>query len=176
MRSIKALSGAALIAAVVCAAVGGGAVAGAEDGAPSPVGGPIKFFVTTFSNGTGDIIVTGAIGDYGTSAARAEDLAVTLRHGGFELNVSALVAEAGKSEPSLNPVTCSGVSSASAPAPILDGTGQYQGIAGTVKVTETIAFILPRYASGPHKNDCNNNTRPIDDYSSITGSGTVKFD
>ena len=178
MRSIKTLSGGALIAVIACAmssASYGRAPALAAHIAPTAGGGPIKFFVTTFSNGSGDIIVIGAIGDYGSSAARGTDLEVTLHRGAFELNVAALVAKASKSGPSLSSVTCSGVSSVSAPAPILDGSGAYQGLAGTLNVTETIAFILARHSSGAHKNECNNDTRPLDAYSSITGSGTVTF-
>jgi hypothetical protein len=58
---------------------------------------------------------------------------------------------------------------------VLDGKGTYRGIAGTLNVTETIAFILPRYTSGRHINQCDDNTPPIDAYSPITGSGKIKF-
>ena len=173
--TVGAAKGKVPVQSAIAYASYGGGTAIAADGARTPIGGPIKFFVTTFSNGTGDIIVTGAIGSYGTSAASGNDLKVTLQHGAFELNVATLVAKASKSGPSLNTVTCSGVSSVSAPAPVLNGSGAYRGLSGKLKVTETIAFILPHYASGAHKNECNNNTRPLDDYSSITGSGTVKF-
>jgi hypothetical protein len=131
--------------------------------------------VTTFSNGTGNIIVTGAIGDYGTTAASGNYLKVTLHHGAFELNVAKLIAAESGSAPALDPATCSGVSSVTAPAPVLDGKGTYREIAGTVNVAETIAFILPRYTSGRHINQCDDNTQPIDAYSPITGSGKIKF-
>ena len=174
MRFTKTMTGAALIAALTCAACGGGA-ARATDTASTSTSGPIKFFVTTFSNGTGNIIVTGAIGDYGTTAASGNYLKVTLHHGGFELNVAKLIAAESGSAPALDPATCSGVSSVTAPAPVLDGKGTYREIAGTVNVTETIAFILPRYTSGRHINQCDDNTQPIDAYSPITGSGKIKF-
>jgi hypothetical protein len=174
MRFIKTMTTTALIAAMASGAGGGGAAL-AADSPRAPTGGQVKFFVTAFSNGTGDIIVTGAIGDYGRSAADGNYVKVTLHHGAFELDVAKLVAKASEAGPGLDPTTCSGVSTATAPAPILDGKGSYQGAAGTMNVTETIAFILPRYTSGPHKNQCNNNTRPIDDYASTTGSGMVKF-
>lgn len=174
MRVTKTMTGAALIAATACAACGG-SPARAADTASTSTSGQIKLFVNTFSNGTGDIIVTGAIGDYGTTAADGNYLKVTLHHGAFELNVAKLIAKEGGSAPTVDPATCSGVSSVTAPAPALDGKGTYRGIAGTVNVTETIAFILPRYASGPHKNQCDDNTQPIDAYSPITGSGKVKF-
>ena len=174
MRFTRTMTGAALIAALACASCGGGA-AHATDTANTSTSGPIKLFVDTFSNGTGNIIVTGAIGDYGTTAADGNYVKVTLRHGAFELNVAKLIAKESGSAPMVDPATCSGVSSVTAPASVLDGKGTYREIAGTVNVTETIAFILPRYASGPHKNQCDNNTQPIDAYSPITGSGKVKF-
>jgi hypothetical protein len=174
MSLIKTMTTAVLIAAVASGAGGGGAAL-AADNPLAPIGGQMKFFVTTLSNGTGNIIVTGAIGDYGRSAADGNYLEVTLHDGGFELDVAKLVAKASEAGPTLDPTTCSGVSTATAPAPMLDGKGNYRGAAGTMNVTETIAFILPRYRIGPHEDQCNNNTRPIDDYSSITGSGMVKF-
>jgi hypothetical protein len=174
VRFTKTMTGAALIAAIACAACGAGAASAAETASTSP-SGQMEFFVNTFSNGTGNIIVTGAIGDYGTTAASGSYVKVTLHHGAFELNAAKLIAKEGGSAPTVDPATCSGVSSVTAPAPVLDGKGAYRGITGTVNVTETIAFILPRYASGPHKNQCDNNTQPIDAYSPITGSGKVKF-
>jgi hypothetical protein len=169
----KTMTGAALIAASVFA-IGGGA-AHAADTASTTASGQVKFFVDAFSNGTGNIIFTGAIGDYGTTAASGKYIKVTLHHGAFEANVAKVIAKENASAPGLDRATCSGVSSITAPAPVLDGKGSYRGITGTVNVTETIAFILPRYTSGRHKNQCDNNTRPIDAYSSITGSGKVKF-
>ena len=173
MRFTKTMTGAALIAATMCAACGTSA-AHAADTASTSTSGQIKLFVNTFSNGTGNIIVTGAIGDYGTTAASGSYLKVTLHHGAFELNVAKLIAKEGGSAPRADPATCSGVSSVTAPAPVLDGKGTYRGITGTVNVTETIAFILPRYASGPHKSQCDDSTQPIYAYSPITGSGKIK--
>jgi hypothetical protein len=174
VRFTKTMTGATLIAASALAAIGGGA-AHAADTASKTTSGQIRFFVGTFSNGTGNIIVTGAIGDYGKTAASGNYVKVTLHHGAFEINAAKLIAKENASAPGLDPATCSGVSSVTAPAPVLDGKGAYRGITGTVNVTETIAFIAPRYTSGRHKNQCDNNTRPIDVYSSITGSGRVKF-
>src|ERR1700727_822275 len=103
------MTGVALIAAISCAACGGGA-ARAADTASTFTSGPIKFFVSTFSNGTGNIIVTGTIGDYGTTAASGNYLQVTLHHGAFELNVAKLIATESGSAPRADPATCSGVS------------------------------------------------------------------
>jgi hypothetical protein len=51
------------------------------------------------------------------------------------------------------------------------------GIFGTLKITETYAFILPSCTSGAHKCQCRaiNNAQPLAQYGSITGSGTVRF-
>ena len=65
----------------------------------------------------------------------------------------------------------------SAPVTLLDGTGLYSGITGTLHVTITEAFILPVYASGKNKGQCNEsqNAQPVAAYGSIIGSGTVSF-
>jgi hypothetical protein len=34
---------------------------------------------------------------------------------------------------------------------VLDGTGRYTGITGTVNITVTEGFVLPFYTSGKHK-------------------------
>jgi hypothetical protein len=174
VRFTKTMAGVTLIAAGAFAAIGGGA-ADAANTASTATSGQVKFFVQTLSDSTGNIIVTGAIGDYGTIAASGNYIKVTLHRGAFKANVAKLIAKENASPTRPDPATCSGVSSVTAPAPVLDGKGAYRGITGTVNVTETIAFILPRYTSGRHKNQCDENTRPIDVYSSITGSGKVKF-
>jgi hypothetical protein len=174
VRFTKIMTGATLIAVSAFAAIGGGA-AHAADSVSRTTSGQVKLFVDTFSNGTGNIIITGAIGDYGKTAASGHYVKITLHHGAFEVNVAKLIAKESASAPELDQASCSGVSSITAPAPVLEGKGAYRGITGTVNVTETIAFILPRYTSGRHKNQCDNNTRPIDAYSSISGSGKVKF-
>jgi hypothetical protein len=142
VRFTRTMTGAALIAALACAACGGGAARATDTANTSASGNYVK---------------------------------VTLHHGAFELNVAKLIAAEGGSAPALDPATCSGVSLVTAPASVVDGKGTYQGITGTVDVTETIAFILPRYTSGRHIKQCDNNTQPIDAYSPITGSGKIKF-
>jgi hypothetical protein len=83
-----------------------------------------------------------------------------------------------KANPTVNKATCSAVISVTAPgsAPV-EGTGLYKGISGTLKPTATFAFLLPRYASGKNKGQWNesNSAQTLDQYSSIAGSGTVKF-
>jgi hypothetical protein len=60
---------------------------------------------------------------------------------------------------------------------LFNGTGLYTGIAGTLTVTETAAFILPGYTSGKNKGTCNtsNNAQPVKQYASIIGTGTLSF-
>jgi hypothetical protein len=55
-----------------------------------------------------------------------------------------------------------------------NGTGRYSGIGGTLQMTVTLAFIAPRYTSGKDKGQCDNNTQPLSQYESVTGSGIVK--
>jgi hypothetical protein len=81
------------------------------------------------------------------------------------------------SQTPLNKVTCSMAASVSAPVTLLDGTGLYTGITGTLDVTISEAFILPLYTSGKDKGQCNASptAQPLADYGSIIGSGTVSF-
>jgi len=56
---------------------------------------------------------------------------------------------------------------------LFDGTGLYKGITGMLNIIETYAFISPLSTTGQNKGRCNLSARPISQYSSITGSGTV---
>ena len=73
--------------------------------------------------------------------------------------------------------TCSVALTATAPAMLLNGTGAYKGISGTLKLTETFALILPRVSSGKHKGQCNesNSAIPLATWGSVTGSGNVSY-
>lgn len=66
---------------------------------------------------------------------------------------------------------------ATAPVAILDGTGMYKGIKGTLMLTETFAGYGPFYTTGAHKGQCNTspNATPTAQWGSVTGVGTVKF-
>jgi hypothetical protein len=66
---------------------------------------------------------------------------------------------------------------ATAPITFVSGTGLYKGISGTVSLTETAAFILPRYTSGKNKGKCNesNSAAPLAEWGALSGSGTVSF-
>jgi hypothetical protein len=80
-------------------------------------------------------------------------------------------------QPTMYPATCSGVIAARGPITLSKGTGKYKGIAGTLQITETFAFVGSTYTSGAKKGQCNmsHDAPPAAQYASITGSGTVSF-
>jgi len=130
--------------------------------------------------------MTGAIGDYGngltiekngTPNSNGNYVKVMLQKGGFEINSATLNAKGNKAQPTFNTTTCSAALSVAGPVTLFNGTGLYTGIAGTLTVTETAAFILPRYTSGKNKGKCNtsNNAQPVKQYASIMGTGTLSF-
>jgi hypothetical protein len=59
--------------------------------------------------------------------------------------------------------TCSFVVTATALAPLSNGTGAYKDISGSVSLTQIFAGVLPRIASGKDKGQCNesNSANPI---------------
>jgi len=131
-------------------------------------------------------VVTGAIGDFGktlsinqngTTNANGNYVKITLKKGTFEVNSTALNAAATNVQPTVNDATCSASGSVIGTVTLFNGTGLYQGISGTLNVTETFAFIGPVYTSGPKKGQCNesNNAKALAQFASITGTGTVSF-
>jgi hypothetical protein len=130
--------------------------------------------------------MTGAIGDYGnaltidkngTPDPNGNYVKVTLQKGGFEINSTTLNAKANKAQPTFDTATCSAALYVAGPLTLSNGTGLYSGIAGTLTVSETAAFILPRYTGGKNKGECNtsNSAQPVKQYASIIGTGTVSF-
>jgi hypothetical protein len=171
------------LAAAVLASLVGGSIASA---ATSPAGGAIKVFVTNTSDTKGKILVTGAIGDYGTTLSTNKNGKVNangnyeqikLKHGSFEVNGTQLNKNLNKGQPQVNASTCSEAFIGSGPTTLLNGTGLYKGISGNVKITVTFAGIAPRFTSGAKKGQCNfsENAEPLGQYQSITGVGKVKF-
>jgi hypothetical protein len=178
MRIRKAVLGVAMLGALL---LGATAAFGATAASP-PAGGAIKVFVTPSNGATGKIVITGAIGDFGTTtnvtksgkpSANGGYVKIKLQKGGFTVNSVALNKKINSTKPSINQATCSFSASASAPVTLSQGTGQYAGISGKVKITISFAFLAPRTASG----QCNmkNNAKPIAEYQSIQGSGHVSF-
>lgn len=164
-----------------------GAAASAATAPSAPAGGPVQIFGTpNISGAGGTIVITGAIGDYGTTLNIDKDgktdsngnyVKVTLKKGTFEVNKTALQAAGNEFNPAVNKATCSADGTQSAPVTLFDGTGAYKGITGTVSITVTEAFILPFFKSGKDKGQCNlsNNSQPLAVYASVAGSGNVSF-
>jgi hypothetical protein len=144
-------------------------------------------FVTpnlTNNNAASPVVFTGAIGDYGTTRnidkngtpdPNGNYAKITLQQGTFVVNLTKVNAASNALQPTFTAATCSAVGSAVAAATISGGTGHYAGIAGTVKITETFAFILSRYTTGAKKGQCKNNADPVAQYGTVTGNGTVTF-
>jgi len=157
-------------------------------GASAPAGGKVNVFVTPLSaNGPrAKIVVTGAIGDYGTALSvnkagktdtNGDYEKITLQQGSFLVNATKLNAKLNHLKPTINTATCSVSATGTGPVTLSNGAGLYAGISGTLQITFKFAFIGPRFSSGPHKGQCNesNKAPALAQYQSITGSGTVSF-
>ena len=96
---------------------------------------------------------------------------------GYPVFSTALNAKMAKQRPILNKTTCSFMIAGSSRVSMFNGTGLYKGIKGTATITIAFGGIGPDYASGPQKGQCNtnNNAKPVAQFGSITGPGTVSF-
>ena len=155
----------------------------------TPAGGSVKLFVTPSAtgNGGGAVVVTGAIGDYGKTTGKMNENGkankngnygkLVLQQGTIEVNLTTFDTKTNNAQPNINNTTCSAALAVTAPVTLFNGTGLYEGITGTVHLTETYAVILPRYTSGKNKGQCNysNNAQPLAQWGSIAGSGRVSF-
>lgn len=182
MRSATTVLFAVILAALVCSS-------GAAGRAAAPAGGAIQLFVTPNlapNSPLGRIVITGAIGDSGTtltidkngmSDPHGDYLKVILKKGTFTIDATAFTANAKRARPTFNTATCSGFYAVSGPLTLSTGTGLYAGITGTVKITETFAFILPTHASGAKKGQCNTSSsaQPMAQYAAVIGTGMVTF-
>jgi hypothetical protein len=180
MRGAKAAFGVAILGSVLFAPAAG-------LGASMPPGGSVAVFVTPSPDGIhGPIVITGAIGDHGQTTsmdkngkpnAKGNYVRITLTRGTFEINSTALNAKTAKAQPTVNKATCSYQFTGMGPVTLFNGTGLYKGISGTVNITITFAGGGPLYNTGKRKGECNlsNNAQPVAQYSSITGTGAVKF-
>jgi hypothetical protein len=139
----------------------------------SSSGGSIQVWLTPSLTGNGGkILITGAIADYGVTKGKKSGQAV-LKKGTIKVNLKQFNAATNAVNPTINPSNCSTSFTASAPVPIVSGTGAYAGITGSFTLTAQYAFILPKTKSG----SCNtsNNANPISQYGSVSGSGTVSL-
>ena len=169
------------LAAALGATVGLLAAGSVALAASHPKGGKVRVFVTNTSPTKGKILITGAIGDYGTTLS--EDAngkvdpngafeKVKLKHGGFVVNATALNNKLNHAKGTVNKTNCSVVFGGAGPVTLGSGTGAYAGISGKVRITVTFAGIAPKTAKG-----CNlaPNAPTHGSYQSITGTGRVSF-
>jgi hypothetical protein len=177
MRRLKVVLGVAMLGSVLLGA-------SAAFGGSMPMGGAVHVFATPGPTGT--ILLTGAVGDYGKTVdidangkvdPKGTYVKATLKQGTFVINAVALNRKLAKLNPPVNKTTCSAEGSETGSVTVLDGTGLYKGINGTLDVTVTFAAIAPRYTSGKNKGRCNlsNSVQPVDQNGWIAGTGTVKF-
>ena len=125
--------------------------------------------------GLGQDVFTGAFADYGVDhtgvADNGEINKIVLSKGSFEVNVAKLSNSLRPT--SNNQKTCTLVLKGTAPATVLNGTGAYAGISGTVTVTEHVALIFPKLSSG--KCDESQTAKPLAGPYWVSGKGTVSF-
>jgi hypothetical protein len=169
---------------VVLAALAVGTAAGAGT---TPAGGKIQIWVTPGQGAVSKIVITGAIGDYGTATTITKSgkvdsngnyVRIKLKQGGFQVNSVALNKKTNNAPPLMvNKTTCSVEFGGSGPVTLFGGTGRYAGISGTLQIKETFAGVGARFKSGAKKGQCNmsNNSEPIAFWGSITGGGAVSF-
>jgi hypothetical protein len=161
----------------------GGSVALAAGSSATPAGGRIQLFVQPAQHqGNGKVLLTGAVGDYGSShsvrTTGGKMLGTaTLRKGTITLDLTAVNKASNNATPTVDAATCSASATASAVAPIVGGTGLYTGIHGTVRITESFGFLGSTYKSGPKKGRCNmsNSAPTVAQMAEVYGSGNVSF-
>lgn len=167
----------ALNIAIACCVMGVGLTVetAAASAQSSSSGGSIQVWVTPSptGNGGGKILITGAIGDYGRTKKVKGTNEALLRKGTIVVNLKQFNTALNNANPTVNPSNCSASLMTSAPVPIVSGTGAYAGITGSFTLNAQYAFVLPKNKSG----SCNtsNNANPLNQYSSVSGSGSVTF-
>ncbi len=134
-------------------------------------------------HGEGKILITGAIGDYGvaqnTNASGTLDPRGTyrtlmLKSGTILINISRFLSATRNASPnSYNKSTCSAVTHVSGRAPIVSGTGAYNGIRGTLVLAADRATVFPKTPAGGCNTD--DNPAPTSIYFTVTGTGTTTY-
>lgn len=179
MKAVKATLGIAILGSVILAS--SPAFGSSAPSTPStPTGGFVSVYLSGSQSSPGNILITGAIGDYGKVRrikGQTDFSLVKLHKGAFEINTSKLLAATRSATPTRNTATCSYSRSETAPVTVLDGSGLYAGISGTLDLTAYSAETGPLYTSGSHKRQCNtsNNAVPNALFVTAIGTGTVSF-
>ena len=145
--------------------------------------------LTAYTNNDGPtdtVIVTGAVGDYGTAVSvypngtvdpdHNSELKLQLAHGTFRLDAAALdkafVAAMLQDFPS-NTTTCSGNVDVTGQVPVVagSGSGAYKGIGGSFTLTISLDEV-DKVATGQ---PCNGSAAFLSQAIVISGPGTVTF-
>jgi hypothetical protein len=164
---------AALTAAILLVASAAGASASTQPG------GALQFWATPTTAGAINLVIAGAIGDYGTSLsidkngktnAKGSYAQITLQKGTFRIDQSTFNTAANKASFPINKASCSSKGSITAPATISNGTGLYENISGKVHITLTLVWIVSRDANGK----CNG-TKVLFHSAYLSGTGNVSF-
>jgi hypothetical protein len=164
----------------------GGVISAAAAAPTAPLGGQIYIHATGSSGPVGTIVIVGAIGDHGKTLNIDKDgkpdsngnfVRITLRKGTFEVDSTALDTKLEKQAPMVDKSTCSFMASGTERVTLFNGTGLYKGIKGSAMITVAFGGVGPDYASGPNKGQCNmhNSAKPLAQFGSISGPGTVSF-
>ena len=142
-------------------------------------GGAIQMWLTPSPSGQagGKVVLTGAIGDYGTAQnadatgtldPKGTYKKLVLKSGTILINTAKFISAIRNAKPdSFNKSNCSAVVRVSGQIPIVDGTGAYSGIDGTLNATADQATIFPKTSAGA----CNTNATPAGFYFTVTGTG-----
>jgi hypothetical protein len=170
-------------AGTLACVVAGASVALGASSSKTPAGGPIQIFVQPGQGqGKGKILITGAVGDYGTTSPTASSGGkkfgtATLKKGTIKIDLTAISAKVDKANPTINKATCSASLTETAPAPVVSGTGLYAGIQGSIQITESFGFLGSTYKSGPKKGQCNmsNSAPTVAQMGTVYGKGKVSF-
>jgi hypothetical protein len=175
-----------LFAVVAVATLGiATATATAAASAPAPANGTVHVWVTPGKAAVDQIVLTGAIGDYGTATSitksgkvtqQGQYVKVALTHGTFEVDAVPFNQALNKLMPKVNSANCSAWGEGSGDITLYDGTGAYAGISGKIKMSTNFAAVLPRFTSGAKKGHCNLNGNPARQFQgALLGVGKVAF-
>jgi len=145
-----------------------------------PAGGSLKFWATPTTAGASSLVITGAIGDFGSSLSidqngksdpKGNYSQILLQKGTFRIDRTAFNSAADKASFPIDKANCSSEGSITAPAKVSKGTGLYKGISGKVQITLTLVWIVSRNAN----NRCDGTKKVLFHSEYLSGSGTVSF-
>lgn len=188
MLAAAAVAAAVLAGGYAWAATGASAVAGtpaARGTTTAPASAAVRF--TAYANDDlpgATVVLTGAIGDFGQAVSvlpdgtidpeHTSEFNLALTHGSFRITIGPLheqLVQAFVNNFKPNPRTCSGHVAVTGAAPVVagSGTGSYQGIRGTFRLTISVNEV-------DGKSSCHNGASVLLAQALfITGSGTVSF-